>query len=398
MATEARLAHVPWAALEGLAPLLEQPLKEILDGAAAERVLDRLLRAHREFSREQRAACAESLFGVGLWRRRLRWRLDGTPLQLLAILVRELGGYVGAERALGVELPTLRAESDDWRVRTSFPDWIAEVFTARFGSDAERVANAMNTPGPVCLRARTDRDALKAKLVEKGLEATATRFARKGLVITTPRPNLLGLGLQGEFEVQDEGSQLLGELVGARAGEDVLDLCAGAGGKSLQLASDGARVHATDVDLERLERLRTRASKSNLSVLIHGKEPPARRFDRVLVDAPCSELGVLRRGPDMRWRIDPSILKTLPELQRSLVEKGLSYLKPGGTLVYATCTLTRGENEDVVESILAAHPEVKRARGDLIVDPFHDGTDGFYGAVLVVPSSTSSDRPDPSLI
>jgi 16S rRNA (cytosine967-C5)-methyltransferase len=235
----------------------------------------------------------------------------------------------------------------------------------------------------VCLRARGEREALRAVLASKGVEAVPTRLAKKGLIVITPRPNLLGLGLQGQFEVQDEGSQLLGELVDARAGEEVLDLCAGAGGKTLQLAGDGARVHATDIDLERLERLRTRASKANVPVLIHGKAPPVNlRVDRVLVDAPCSELGVLRRGPDLRWRIEPGIVDTMPAVQRELVEKGLAQLKPGGTLVYATCTITRAENEAVVESVLATHPELERARGDLQVDPFHHGTDGFFAAVL----------------
>ena len=218
----------------------------------------------------------------------------------------------------------------------------------------------------------------------------------------TPRPNLLGLGpeLLGRFEVQDEGSQLLGELVGARPGDEVLDLCAGAGGKSLQLAAivgPEGKVHATDIDLPRLERLRTRASKANARVLIHGAEAPTSlQVTRVLVDAPCSELGALRRGPDLRWRIDPSLVKSMPQIQRGLIDSGLRHLAPGGRLVYATCTYAREENEDVVEAALAAHPELRLvrpdvdpslvdARGFLSVNPLRHGTDGFFAAVLTRP-------------
>lgn len=386
--SERRLTTVPWHALEGLGPLLEPALTEVLSGGAAERALDRLLRAHRDFTAEQRTVCAEALFGVGLWRRRLRCHLDGTPLQLLAVLAGELGGFGGAARALGVELPALRPTPTGWRDRYSFPDWIGQEIDARFGEDAASLADALNRPGPVCLRARGSREELRALLSSRGVESVPGRLAAHSLIITTPRPNLYGLGpdLLGRFEVQDEGSQLLGELVDAHPGDEVLDLCAGAGGKSLQLASivgPEGRVHATDVDLPRLERLRTRASKANARVLIHGKEAPASLIvPRVLIDAPCSELGALRRGPDLRWRLDPALVRSMPPIQLGLIETGLRHLAPGGRLVYATCTFTRAENEDVVTTTLRAHPALRLARDFLFVSPLREGTDGFFGAVF----------------
>lgn len=386
--SERRLTTVPWHALEGLGPVLEPALTEILSGGAAERALDRLLRAHRDFTAEQRTVCAESLFGVGLWRRRLRCHLDGTPLQLLAVLAGELGGFAGAARALGVELPSLRPTPTGWRDRYSFPDWIGQEIDARFGEDAAALADALNRPGPVCLRARGSREELRALLASRGVESVPGRLAAHSLIVTSPRPNLFGLGpeLLGRFEVQDEGSQLLGELVDAHPGDEVLDLCAGAGGKSLQLASmvgPEGRVHATDVDLPRLERLRTRASKANARVLIHGKEAPASLIvPRVLIDAPCSELGALRRGPDLRWRLEPSLVSSMPPIQLGLIETGLRHLAPGGRLVYATCTFTRAENEGVVEAVLRAHPALRLARDFLFVSPLREGTDGFFGAVF----------------
>lgn len=398
---ETRLTTIPWHALDGLGPELDAPLTAVLAHEPAERVLDKFLRAHRAFTPEQRQVSAEALFGVGLWRRRLRAHLPpATPLQLLAILATELGHHPDAAARLGVTLPALAPTPTDWRDRHSVPDWIAAHLEARFGPDgAAALAAELNRPGPVCLRAKGARDALAAQLARAGVETIPGRWSPHALLVTTPRPNLLGLGpdFLGQFEVQDEGSQLLGALVDAQPGTDVLDLCAGAGGKSLQLASlvgPQGRVHATDVDLARLERLRTRASKANARVLIHGREAPASlRVPRVLVDAPCSELGALRRGPDLRWRLDPSLVDTLPKLQLELIERGLRHLAPGGHFVYATCTLTRAENEAVVDAALAAHPElslvrpslpaeVLDARGCLALAPHLHGTDGFFGAVL----------------
>jgi 16S rRNA (cytosine967-C5)-methyltransferase len=408
---ELRLTTVPWSALAGLGPTLAAPLADILAGQPAERVLDKLLRANRHFTPEQRAVTAESLFGVGLWRRRLRAHLPtGMPLQWLAILARELGGHLDAPALLDVTLPELSPTPTDWRDLHSIPDWIAAHFERRFGSTAPALAAALNRPGPVCLRARGDRTELATRLAAHGITTTPGRWSAQSLIVTTPRPNLLGLGptFLGTYEVQDEGSQILGALVDVHPGDDVLDLCAGAGGKSLQLASlvgPQGRVHATDVDLERLERLRTRASKANARVLIHGRQAPASlRVPRVLVDAPCSELGALRRGPDLRWRLDPQLVSTLPALQRELIETGLQHLTPDGKLVYATCTLTLEENEAVVDAVLAAHPELTLvrpqlpaalldARGLLLLAPHLHGTDGFFGAVFTRRQGDASSPP-----
>ena len=401
MLTEAelRLTTVPWQALEGLAPILAPALSEILSGTPAERALDTLLRAHRDFTAEQRTVCAESLFGVGLWRRRLRAQVEGDALQLLAVLACELGGFPRAAEVLGVVLPALRPAPTHWRDRFSFPDWIADQIDARFSDAAAAMAEALNRPGPVCLRARGSREELKTQLAAAGIETTLGRWASQALVVTTRRPNLFGLGPEflGRFEVQDEGSQLLGELVEAQPGDEVLDLCAGAGGKSLQLAAivgPQGKVHATDVDLPRLERLRTRAVKANARVLIHGKEAPASLLvHRVLIDAPCSELGSLRRGPDLRWRLEARLVNSMPAIQRGLIETGLRHVAPGGRLVYATCTFTLAENEGVVDGVLRDHPELRvlrpamsddllDSRGLLFTAPHVHGTDCFFGAVF----------------
>lgn len=385
---EARVASVPWSALRSVGRSLGAPIHEVLSGAPAERVLDRFLRAHRDLSADERRVCAESIFGVGLWRRRL---LPGPPLVMLASLARDLGGFPEAPAVLGVELPPPSPPPEHWADRHSIPDWLAELLVREVGDEAPLLAAAFNVPGPVCLRAnrlRLTRERLAEELARLGITTRLGQLAPDCLVVTSPRPNILGVGphLAGTFEVQDEGSQCLGELLDVHEGDEVLDLCAGAGGKSLQLASlvgPKGRVHATDVDLARLERLRQRASRAGARVAIHGRAPPPTlRVPRVLVDAPCSELGTLRRGPDLRWRIDPASFAALPALQLELVERGLSHLAPGGKLVYATCTLRREENDDVVRRVLERNPQ-RRVLGDpLRLFPHRHGTDGFFAAVI----------------
>jgi 16S rRNA (cytosine967-C5)-methyltransferase len=266
----------------------------------------------------------------------------------------------------------------------------------------EALADALDAPGPVCLRAnllRTSREELAARLADEGVRTRPGALARSCLVVTSPRPNLLGLAAwrEGLFEVQDEGSQLLGEALGVAPGEAVLDACAGAGGKTLLLAaaaSPGGTVHAVDPDAERLARLSARAARAGATglVRIHGPTPPGGlRVDRALVDAPCSELGALRRGPDLRWRIDPASFERLPALQLAIVERARRHVRRGGTLVYATCTFRREENEEVALAVERAHPELARvappvpaalvgADRFLRALPHLHGTDGFFAA------------------
>ena len=148
----------------------------------------------------------------------------------------------------------------------------------------------------------------------------------------------------------------------------MLDACAGAGGKTLLLAAAvgaAGRVHAADPDAARLDRLRTRAARAGAGelVVVHGDAAPTGlAVDRVLVDAPCSELGALRRGPDLRWRLDPAAFAPLPALQRTILERALSHVRPGGILVYATCTFRREEDEDVALALEADHPELDPRR------------------------------------
>lgn len=258
-----RLAAVPWQALVPLSAALDAPLAAVLEGRPADRVLDRFLRDHRDLDAHARAACAEAIWGVALWRRHLRALTSpsATPRELLACLAHALGGRADLPALLGVTLPAPQA-LNDWRDLTSVPDWLALELVRAAGPDAPALAASLDVPAPIYLRAntlRTTRDELAAALAARAVTTRPCRWAHAGLEITSARPNLLGLGLDGFFEVQDEGSQLLAELLAAKPGDEVLDLCAGAGGKSLALAAhvgSTGLVHCADLDASRLDRLR----------------------------------------------------------------------------------------------------------------------------------------------
>jgi 16S rRNA (cytosine967-C5)-methyltransferase len=415
--SEARLAAVPWQALRGLADALDAPLAAALAGEPAERAVDRFLRAHRELAAGARWAAKEAIFGVALWRYRLAWHAGlevrsrqgvSVPLAprsgeragarggsrlLLAALLRDLGGLPDAETLVGLPagaLPAPRPPPADPAIRFSLPDWLWATIAREAGAEALALADALNLPGPVCLRPnllRTTPAALAAQLAAEGVAAVPGRLVPSALLVTSPRPNIYGLAAwrEGLLEVQDEASQLAGGAAAARPGEAVLDLCAGAGGKALLLAGavgSSGLVCACDVDAERLRRLGARARRAGAERIVRlaGRAPPQGfSADVALVDAPCSELGALRRGPDLRFRLDPASFAGLPALQRALLARAAAHVRPGGRLVYATCTFRREEDEDVAEAFERDHPDLGRDMSTRTW-PHRDGCDAFFVA------------------
>lgn len=404
-----RLHSQPWPALAGLVSIASEAIAQVLAGSPAERVLDRTLRDHRHLSREQRQALKEAVYNVGLWRRRLGFLLgreDATPPFLLYALLHGLTGVPAARAAaltgVGEGPPLVTAEPPTLALRASLPDWLADHFAREWGSEADAFCAHLNVPGPITLRAnplRTTRDALADRLRAEGVTTRPGPWSPLALHVDGPRPNLYALpSLQeGLFEVQDEGSQLLGLVVEARPGETVLDVCAGAGGKTLLLGGemkDSGRLMAYDPEPERLDRLLQRSARAGLTrVQVLRKPPePGLGADRVLVDAPCSELGSLRRGPDLRFRATPNVLTHFPPLQQDILQHAGDLVRPGGRLVYATCTVNRAENEDLVTAFLASRPEFHLVRphvasacvrdGFLSVAPHRHGTDAFFAAVM----------------
>ncbi len=399
-----RLAQLDWSELPEVRRQVVDALGPVLHGADAARQLTVLLRSHPGWDAHHRALASEALFGVALWRRRLAYHAGSeSPAALVAALLRDLA-HLPKDQVrhwTGIELPDPRPPPEDWPTRFSWPDSLVPELERALGSEAPLFAAASNLHGPITVRAnrlRLDRDALAERLRSEDVPSHPGRYAPDALHLEG-RPNVLGLRAhqEGLFEVQDEGSQLVGALVEARPGQRLLDLCAGAGGKTLLLAAGlqgQGQVDAYDTDGEALERLRHRAERAGASAtvrLLHAI-PDDSSYDAVLVDAPCTALGSLRRGPDVRWRLDVASFDRWPPLQRALLETAATRVRPGGRLVYATCTVRPEENAEVVREFLEAHPEFRQVESPvapelrhgpaLVTLPHRHGTDGFYGAVL----------------
>ncbi|MGQ0504288.1 MAG: RsmB/NOP family class I SAM-dependent RNA methyltransferase [Myxococcaceae bacterium] len=299
-------------------------------------------------------------------------------------------------------------------VAASLPEFLARKLREEFGDAAEAAAEAMNERAPLNARVntlKTTREALIARLTEAGVVCHPTPLSPLGLVLET-RINAFSLDAfkDGELELQDEGSQLLGMLVDPPPTK-VVDACAGAGGKTLQLAAamkNRGDLHALDIDERRMADLRKRARRAGVHNARVRVIPPTGteklsdltgKVDRVLVDAPCSGSGTYRRKPDARYRLTPEELTQFSARQSELLERFSTLVKPGGRIIYGTCSVLREENEDVVEKFLAKHPEFsvrpvseelgpelgkKVSRdGFLRLSPHLHGTDGFFGAILV---------------
>jgi 16S rRNA (cytosine967-C5)-methyltransferase len=331
-------------------------------------------------------------------------------------------GFVRAALAAD-ELPWLeraravRSDNLPAALRHNLPDWLAESLQQQTGADFWPLVKALDQPAPMDLRVNTlkaKRDEVLAQLATEGVTATPTPHSPWGLRVQgKPAVNRLASFEAGLYEVQDEGSQMLALLVDAHRGEMVVDFCAGAGGKTLALGAamrNTGRLYAFDTSGHRLDALKPRLARSGLSnvhpaQLAHERDDRVKRLagkiDRVLVDAPCTGLGTLRRNPDLKWRQQPQAVQELAALQGAILASAARLLKPGGRLVYATCSLLAQENEAVAEAFEAAHGRdflplpvadllraAKVAEPEALVQgpflrlwPHRHGTDGFFAAV-----------------
>ncbi|MBI2380082.1 MAG: RsmB/NOP family class I SAM-dependent RNA methyltransferase [Gammaproteobacteria bacterium] len=297
--------------------------------------------------------------------------------------------------------------------QAELPEWLVEGMGL---AEDEMLAlgRALQHAAPLDLRInslKTKREAVLERFAAEGIAAEATPHSPLGVRLAEKMPlQKHALFTEGLVEVQDEGSQLLGLMLGARRGEMVVDFCAGAGGKTLLLAAamaNSGRVYAFDVAEKRLNNLAPRLKRSGLSniqpVLITSETDArvkrlAGKIDRVLVDAPCSGMGTLRRNPDLKFRQSPESVAELNAKQTAILSAAASLLKPGGRLVYATCSLLPSENQAVVQAFLAAHPQFELLpagealgrlnegldMGDYLqLWPHRHNTDGFFAAALV---------------
>jgi len=299
-------------------------------------------------------------------------------------------------------------------ITLSHPRWLAARWLDRYGIAAATAwAEFDNSPAPLTLRAntlKTSRDDLAAALRAASVDTEPSRLAPDGLVVTDGNPLLTPLAHTEAFVIQDEASQLVGLFAGATAGERVLDACASPGGKTTQMAAamgDRGAIVAADVRGRRVELLaRTVEASGARSIRIvqaDARQPPPfdAMFDLVLIDAPCSGLGTIRRDPDVRWRRTEADLAPLATAQREMLDSLAKTVRPGGRLVYSTCSSEPDENEAVVAAFLDRHPQFSRTvpaaferdrnlralldeDGALRTLPFRDQLEAFYAVSLLL--------------
>jgi 16S rRNA (cytosine967-C5)-methyltransferase len=406
---------------------VRQVLGEVLQWQyPADAVLSHWFRAHGNAGLRDRGEIAEAVFDVLRHLRRYRQFAEsgtGAASRRLAILglasvwPREIldTGLDESERAWLDHVQTFPVADLSRAVRFSIPDWLDERL-ADF-DDPDALLAALGRQAPLDLRINPLKITREALLEawsggpESRWDAQPTPYSPWGVRIQgRPPVNRWGAFERGEIEVQDEGSQLLAALLAPRRGEMVIDFCAGAGGKTLLLGAlmrSTGRLYAFDVSAARLARAKPRFARSGLSnvvpvVIAEHHDQRVRRLrgkaHRVLVDAPCSGLGTLRRNPDLKWRQHPEALTQLCATQAAILREAASCVRPGGRLVYGSCSILPEENERQVEAFLAEHPEfslleagpVLAERG-IVLDlsgpylqlrPDRHGTDGFFAAVL----------------
>src|SRR5450830_1053043 len=367
----------------------EEVLREILRFTApADTTLSRYFRDHPRLGSRERGAIAEGIYAV---LRNKSFFTDfaeagsGPTMRRLTIL--GLAEAVGADSLGG-----LTEEEVEWLER------ITQIDRSLMPSNMR--VNSL----------KATREDVMLALAEAPILSTPTPYAPLGLrVIKKPSLQNMPLFQSGAIEVQDEGSQILSQIVGAKRGEMVVDFCAGAGGKTLALGAlmrNTGRLYAFDVSEKRLAKLKPRMARSGLSnvhpvQIAHERDAKIKRLagkiDRVLVDAPCSGLGTLRRNPDVKWRQKETAIAEMQEKQAAILDGAARLLKGGGRLVYATCSLLDEENDQIVEQFLAKHEEftlvpmhkvlaeqkIDLEMGDYLkLLPHKHQTDGFFAAVL----------------
>ncbi|AEG94283.1 RsmB/NOP family class I SAM-dependent RNA methyltransferase [Ramlibacter tataouinensis] len=415
----------PKALLDACADLVRLVLKF---DHPADAVVSRYFRDHRSLGPRERATLAETAYAV-LRRKLLFDHLapsgSGPKERRLAIL-----GFAGPRDFLKSALSdpekrwldqcdAVRTEDLLERHRHNLPEWLVQPLKQQLGDEFWALVDALHRPAPLDLRVNTlsaKRDEVRQELRQAGIAAEPTPYSPWGLRLADkPALTRLDAFSRGAIEVQDEGSQLLALLLEARRGEMVVDFCAGAGGKTLALGAamrSTGRLYAFDTSAHRLDALKPRLARSGLSnvhpaAIAHERDERIKRLagkiDRVIVDAPCSGLGTLRRNPDLKWRQSPQAVQEMTVKQAAILRSAARLLKPGGRLVYATCSLLPDENEAIAQAFTAedagfsplAAAQVlaglKVPQADSLCSgkageflrlwPHRHGTDGFFAAI-----------------
>ena len=395
--------------------LMTQPADAMLSG---------FFRSHPKLGQLDRAFIAETVFGVLRRRYGLEYLTGAvTPRQLLlaylnrvaGVSLRQLESLLTPADTQWANMLKTPAGAPPLNVAAELPQWLTTMLAADMSEDEIlALGRALQQAAPLDLRVNTllaSRDEVLQQLAAEGIAAHPTPYSPLGIRLATkPAINRHPLFVSGKIEVQDEGSQILCLLLAPKRREMVVDFCAGAGGKTLLLGAlmqSLGRLYAFDVSASRLNKFKPRLKRSGLSnvhpqLLVNENDIRVKRLagkiDRVLVDAPCSGFGTLRRNPDLKWRQSQQGIAELALKQAAILNAAAQLLKPGGRLVYATCSFLRAENQDVVAAFLAAHPRFTLLPANTILKqqhialdmneflqlyPHRHDCDGFFSAVLV---------------
>ena len=375
------------------------------DKKYADKVLERLLKAHKKWGSADRQVVSEIFYDIVRWKKRLEYYMgEGTKPSniynlILAYLLWKKVKYKKFDEFDGIKTGGILSKLDKKTFPTkaiehSVPDWLAGLFEKELGEKWEKEMSALNEQAPVILRANSlkiSAENLVKILKEEGVNSFVLRGYPDAVQLEEKKNVFLTSAFkEGFFEVQDASSQKIAELLDVKEGMRVVDACAGAGGKTLHIAAlmkNKGQIIALDIyewKLAELKRRAKRAGAFNIETRFIEDNKVIKRLhntaDRLLIDAPCSGLGVLKRNPDSKWKIDEDFINRIKTEQENILQNYSKILKKGGKMVYATCSIFPSENGEQVRKFLAENTEFALVKEENIMPS--DGYDGFYMALI----------------
>ncbi|WP_106598370.1 RsmB/NOP family class I SAM-dependent RNA methyltransferase [Dyadobacter jiangsuensis] len=401
---------------KGLVAATVEALQDIfVKNRQADRVVEQLLKSNKKWGARDRAFIAENVYEIVRWWRLVKyaahvekasegddfWRLAGAwqlikPLQLegreALETLPEWPEFEGIDRQSVIE--RYQEGLKIRKIAQSIPDWIDQIGESEIGEEWPAELAALNQIAPVVLRVNSLKTDMAAVREQLGPDITETVAGVPDALVLKKRINVSGLDSfkNGFFEVQDAGSQLIAPYLDVHPGMSVIDACAGAGGKSLHLAAllrNTGSILSMDIEHHKLQELERRAARNgvtNLTTMLISSEKIINNLsetaDRLLLDVPCSGLGVLRRNPDSKWKLKPEFLEKIRKVQADILENYSKMVKKGGKMVYATCSVLPSESEEQVKAFTKRHKADWRFVSEHRTSPARDGFDGFYMALL----------------
>ncbi|MHA6696155.1 RsmB/NOP family class I SAM-dependent RNA methyltransferase [Chryseobacterium sp. A301] len=371
----------------------------------ADKVIERLLKAHKKWGSQDRAVVSEIFYNIIRWKKRLEYYMGegvkpGNIYKLMiAYLLWSKTKYKKFEEFEGIKIADILKKLEkntlpSKAIEHSIPEWLVQTLELELGPDWEREMTALNERAPTVLRANTLKTSVKgliSELKEEGVESFSIKNYPYAVQLEEKKNVFLTSAFkEGLFEVQDASSQLIGDFLEVKEGMRVVDVCAGAGGKTLHLAAlmeNKGQIIGLDIyewKLAELKRRAKRAGAHNIETRVISDNKVIKRLhekaDRLLIDAPCSGLGVLKRNPDSKWKIDQAFIDRIKGEQFQILSDYSKIIKKGGKMIYATCSILPSENEKQVERFLKENTDYKLQKEHKILPS--QGYDGFYMALI----------------